>query len=353
MNFPAVVLIAAIAFLVGIGACWWVLGRWYATRLAQATARSDKALHELEDKLDWYSKTMSFADIGIWEWTVATESWRWSDELYRLFGLVPGKDVPDTKRFFAQLHHDDAAEVLWREMACAAGNAPLRVEYRYFLPSGEMRWMRGGGDVLRDADGKIVRMMGVVIDITDEKRRLSQTSNLANYDELTGLPTRAYFMRQLDGFIKASFGTRHAVAVAIIDLLAFKQINDVHGHLIGDRVLQQVAQRLRRATRAEDVVCRIGGDEFALLFNVDGEDQSAVQAFVWQVIATTFLPMDINGMTFEVGASVGISIYPTLASTLECLLTTADHAVQQAKTRVGPLELVTYAASETPAAREA
>jgi len=346
MSFPAVVLVAAIALLVGIGVCWWVLGRWYAARLASASAKSDKALHELQDQLDWYSNTMSFAGIGIWEWTVATETWRWSDELYRLFGLVPGKDVPDTKRFFAQLHHDDAAEVLWREMACVAGNAPLRIEYRYFLPSGEMRWMRGGGDVLRGADGQIVRMMGVVIDITDEKRKQAQTSQTTNFDALTGLPNRAFFKRQLESFVNASFGKRQAVALACVDLSGFKRVGDVHGHVTADRVLQQIARQLRRAALAEDVVCRIGPDEFAILFNADEQEQGTVEARVRQIVMAGLAPVDIDGLIFELGANVGISRYPTLATTPECLLGTAERARSQAQGQGSSVDIVTYAPAE-------
>ena len=346
MSFPAVVLVAAIALLLGIGVCWWVLGKWYAARLASASAKSDKALQELRDQLDWYSNTMSFADIGIWEWTAATDAWRWSDQLFRVFGLVPGKSIPDTKWFFSQLHHDDAAEVLWRELACVAGNAPLRVEYRFFLPTGEMRWMRAGGDVLRDKSGQIVRMMGVVIDITDEKRKLAQTSQTANYDELTGLPNRAFFKRQLDSFVNASFGSRQAVALACVDLSGFKRIGDVHGHVTADRVLKQIAQQLRRAARPEDVVCRIGPDEFAILFNADGQDQKTVEAAVRDIASAGLAPVEIDGMMFALGANIGISSYPALATTPECLLTTAERARSQGQGQGSALHIVTYAAAD-------
>jgi len=342
MSFPAVVLVAAIALLLGIGACWWVLGRWYAARLASASTQSDKALQELRHQLDWYSNTMSFADIGIWEWTAATDAWRWSDQLFRVFGLVPGKNIPDTKWFFSQIHHDDAAEVLWRELACAAGNAPLRVEYRFFLSTGEMRWMRAGGDVLRDESGQIVRMMGVVIDITDEKRKLAQTSQTTNYDELTGLPNRAFFKRQLESFVNASFGKRQAVALACVDLSGFKRIGDTHGQLAADRVLQQIAQQLRRAARAEDVVCRIGPDEFAILFNADEQDPETVEAAVRDIATAGLAPVEIDGMIFELGASIGISSYPTSATSPECLLGTAERARSQAQGRSGFLDIVTY-----------
>ena len=344
MSFPAVVLVGAIALLAGIGVCWWVLGRWYAARLASASAKSDKDLQELRDQLDWYSNTMSFADIGIWEWTAATDAWRWSDQLFRVFGLVPGKNIPDTKWFFSQVHHDDAAEVLWRELACVAGNAPLRVEYRFFLPTGEMRWMRAGGDVLRDESGQIVRMMGVVIDITDEKRKLAQTLQTANYDELTGLPNRAFFKRQVENFVNASFGKRQAVALACIDLSGFKRIGDEHGHVTADRVLQQIAQQLRRAARAEDVVCRIGPDEFAILFNADGQDPDTVEATVRDIATAGLAPVEINGVIFALGANVGISSYPTLATTPECLLTIAERARSQGQAQGSGLHIVTYAA---------
>jgi len=110
-------------------------------------------------------------------------------------------------------------------------------------------------------------------------------------------------------------------------------------------VLQQIAQQLRRAARAEDVVCRIGPDEFAILFNADGQDPETVEATVRDIATAGLAPVEIDGVIFDVGANIGISSYPTLATTPECLLTTAERARSQGQGQGSALHIVTYAAA--------
>jgi diguanylate cyclase (GGDEF)-like protein len=153
---------------------------------------------------------------------------------------------------------------------------------------------------------------------------------LAHYDGLTGLPNRAQFNQVLDHALSRAQRTGTSVALLFVDLDRFKNINDTLGHDAGDRMLGEVASRLRQCLRTSDVVARFGGDEFIVMLEdvPDGEHAASVAAKVLEAIAQ---PLAVGDQELHVTASIGISTYPADGGDLHALQKHADIAMYRAK----------------------
>ena len=166
-------------------------------------------------------------------------------------------------------------------------------------------------------------------DITDRKLAEAKINQLARYDSLTGLPNRALFRDQLDDAI-SNLRRRGPLAIHFIDLDEFKQVNDTLGHPCGDELLCAVADRLRNAVRASDIVARFGGDEFVILqYPLAHPKEAATVAE--RLVATLAEPFRISGHEVVIGASIGIALAPRDGSDADLLLKNADMALYRAK----------------------
>ena len=154
--------------------------------------------------------------------------------------------------------------------------------------------------------------------------------HLALHDSLTALPNRSYFMQKL-AFAQANAEPlQPAVAILYLDLDGFKPINDTHGHDTGDEVLKIVAARLARAVRADDMMSRIGGDEFACL-PAAFLDQEQLSHLARKLLDVVSAPLTIRTQRLVVHASIGIATYPADGTTAAALLKSADAAMYRAK----------------------
>jgi diguanylate cyclase len=152
---------------------------------------------------------------------------------------------------------------------------------------------------------------------------------LANTDMLTQLPNRRSFFEQLDHVLRRENGTR-SFSVALLDLDGFKQINDRLGHLAGDELLRTVADRLRSCADATTVFGRIGGDEFAILFDVAAPFEQ-ISAKATGIMASLAAPCILSGRRVAISASLGMAQFPGDGRTIEELLLVADKALYAAK----------------------
>jgi diguanylate cyclase (GGDEF)-like protein/PAS domain S-box-containing protein len=168
------------------------------------------------------------------------------------------------------------------------------------------------------------------VDITERKLAAERALLVAQHDALTGLSNRKLLREEAERILAAARRQGHRIAVLFLDLDRFKPINDNHGHEVGDKLLKAVARRIGRTLRAEDVVGRIGGDEFvAVLVGVrDAEDAGHVAA---NLVDTIGRPYRVNGLTLDVGVSIGISLFPTHGETIDVLFKRADAAMYAAK----------------------
>lgn len=175
-----------------------------------------------------------------------------------------------------------------------------------------------------------------------EQRRLQE--EMALHDPLTGLPNRRLLTDRIENAMQHANRTHQLMALLYIDLDGFKEANDRHGHQCGDVLLKMVASRLRVATRGEDTVSRIGGDEFLILLSDITAIEDVVQP-VSKLVNLLATPFFINGLSVRVTASIGVAFYPTDAKDVETLISLADGALYDAK-RAGKNQ---YQFARTPA----
>ena len=205
---------------------------------------------------------------------------------------------------------------------------------------GELRNRRKSGDifpalvsitVLRNDAGAISNYVAIFSDISSLKKSESDLEFLAHYDPLTRLPNRMLLMSSLQHCILRSQSDGQLLALLMIDLDRFKDINDSFGHLAGDELLQLVADRLSTHRREFDTVSRMGGDEFTVLLEDIGEAENAAR-IANEIIDSLSEPYRLaNGIEVRIGASVGISIFPGHGDTAELMLQQADSALYKAK----------------------
>ncbi|HSD61748.1 MAG TPA: PAS domain S-box protein [Burkholderiales bacterium] len=208
----------------------------------------------------------------------------------------------------------------------------------------EVQLRRKSGELLTglmSADVAVIQgrrcMLAVVRDISERKRaeeRLMESKqlldHLAHHDTLTGLPNRLLFMDRLKHGVAKAQRNEETLALMFLDLDDFKDLNDAYGHEFGDQVLAAVAARLAGSVRKSDTVSRLGGDEFTLVME-DVDDLQSVHTLAQKVIELVSQPMEIGGQRVRVGASIGISLYPSDAATADALLRLADLAMYRAK----------------------
>jgi len=182
-----------------------------------------------------------------------------------------------------------------------------------------------------DADGRVVRYVALFSDVTELKNKQRQLETMAHYDALTGLPNRVLLADRLRQAMAQAKRHKRTVAVAYIDLDEFKQINDSHGHGIGDQLLRLLAPRMKESLRECDTLARLGGDEFvALLLDLPNPD--AALPIVSRLLKSSTESVAIGSQSLHVSASIGIAYYPQ-AEELEPdqLLRRADQAMYHAK----------------------
>jgi diguanylate cyclase (GGDEF)-like protein/PAS domain S-box-containing protein len=183
---------------------------------------------------------------------------------------------------------------------------------------------------IHDRSGEVIGAVLVFHDVTHSRTIASKMTYLAQHDFLTGLPNRPTLIERLTQAVALAQRHRSNVALMFLDLDDFKHINDSLGHATGDLLLQSVAKRLVSTVRATDTVCRQGGDEFVVLLGELTQSHDTVLV-VENLLKAFETPHLIEGRELYVTTSIGISIYPNDASTVDVLMQNADTAMFQAK----------------------
>jgi diguanylate cyclase (GGDEF)-like protein/PAS domain S-box-containing protein len=176
------------------------------------------------------------------------------------------------------------------------------------------------------------RWVGIAIlrDISQRKAQHAELERMALHDALTGLPNRTLLNDRIAQAINAAKRSGEAMAVLLLDLDRFKEVNDTLGHLVGDRLLTLIGPRLRQPLREADTVARLGGDEFAILLP-GPTDVPAACGIAERIVETFCEPFLVDDMALEVGVSIGVALYPEHGEAAEPLLQHADAAMYAAK----------------------
>jgi diguanylate cyclase (GGDEF)-like protein/PAS domain S-box-containing protein len=304
-------------------------GRRGMLMLARDVTEEHELKAALETTGDQLREAQSVAKVGIWEWDVPTNQVRWSDELYRMFGLTPQAFPGTYEGYLACVHPDDRAMVQAAVERSLRTLEPFDFAHRCLLPDGTMRWLQCRGRV-RSVDGRPVRMTGAAQDVTAQREAAEALSQLALHDPLTSLPNRSLFMDRLGQSLRRLDRRDRVLAVLFVDLDRFKAINDRFGHAAGDETLLAVGGRLREVLRPHDTVARLGGDEFVVLCE-DLEDDRAAVRVAERVLAALGRPILCGDHAVVSSASIGIALTRRSDATPDALLRDADMAMYRAK----------------------
>jgi diguanylate cyclase (GGDEF)-like protein/PAS domain S-box-containing protein len=225
------------------------------------------------------------------------------------------------------VHPEDRSRVYAARRAATAGG--YDETYRIVRSDGSIRWVHDRAFPVHDASGTVYRIAGIAEDITERKLAEERLMHLAHYDVLTSLPNRVLYYDRL----RQALAQRNqwTVGVMLIDVDRFKNVNDTLGHAVGDRLLQQVSERLTRSVRSGDTVGRLGGDEFAVVLSNLATAQDA-NLVAQKIIASFKEPFRLDGgAEIYVTGSIGITLYPNDSTDQDTLIKNADAAMYRAK----------------------
>jgi len=269
------------------------------------------------------------AHLGSWDWNIVTNELRWSDEIYRIFGLTPQQFGATYEAFLDMVHPDDRQYVVDSVNKALHEREAYNIDHRVVRPDGTERIVHERAEITHDENGRAVRMTGTAQDVTEYRQAMEHVNYLANYDTLTGLPNRVLLQNRLHEAMLEADRNNRLVAVMFLDLDHFKIINDTLGHDVGDALLKAVAERLVAGVRHGDTISRLGGDEFTIvLTNVAHFDD--VTRVARKIIESFTSPFEIDGRELFISPSIGITLYP-LDDDIENALRNADAAMYHAK----------------------
>ncbi len=265
---------------------------------------------------------LSAARMVAWEFFPETRKSSRTDNSHVILGI----DADDFEGYIENMHPEDRAGF---HEAYVEGGSMRVPELRYHHPDGRLLWLSSRGVERRDADGRR-RIIGVTYDITDRKVAEEEIWRVANHDPLTGLPNRSFFLAMLGQQVAHGAGSGGGVALALLDYLDFKALDAALGHEGADALLRRTGERLRKRLGRDDIVARIGGDEFGVfLADVANADEAAgVAQALSEALAEDFYQAD-HILTARV--CIGIAWSGREEAEGEALFRQAQNALHAAK----------------------
>lgn len=219
---------------------------------------------ELKEVKERLQLAVEGGNIGIWDWNIQEEYIHYNKNWAKMLGYQVS-DLDNDVDTWLELVHPDHKDKALKDIEdhLSAKTDKYYNEHKLKTKSGDWKWIRDIGKVTeRDEKGKPVRFVGVHIDIDQEKREAEKIEYLSNHDELTGLYNRRYFNEELK---RLHNSRKYPISIIVGDMNKLKDINDNYGHSMGDRYIKRAAEAIKSSVRIEDVVARIGGDEFAII----------------------------------------------------------------------------------------
>jgi diguanylate cyclase (GGDEF)-like protein/PAS domain S-box-containing protein len=334
---------------------WWLLPlaaapvyltfrsyRMYADRLMSEERHKEEVLRLHGDTLaaleaarqseERYKLAAAGSNDGLWDWDVPGDTLYCSERWKLMIGLSTEDRVSTLSEWMSLVDEQDRPGLEHALQAHLAGErSHFEREYRVHHVNGSVHWVHCRGIAVRDQAGRAVRMAGSQTDITEQRRIRDSLAQAAQHDALTDLPNRTLFRELLQRAIAQSSRIgAPGYAVLFIDLDGFKLVNDTHGHVVGDRFLKAIAQRLQAHLRPGDSLARLGGDEFAVLAEQlpAADDVRAIADRLQRALAE---PFDVSGHELRGAASIGIVVGTPQYRSVDALLRDADIAMYRAK----------------------
>ncbi len=291
-----------------------------------AQKRAELAVSEADQR---FRDVAAVSGEYVWE---ADAEWRYtylSERVEALLGYARSELLGRRLSEFVPLGEERAMRD-WFANHGGDGHAFRDLVHRVMTKSGGVLWQSLSGVPLHDAEGRWIGYRGTAADVTSRKQAETRIEQLSSRDALTGLANRSLLAERSGEAILNALRARSQLALLWIDLDRFKLVNETLGHAAGDALLRAVSERLSNALRREDLLARLGGDDFALLWN-DLKSREEAATLGERLLSILGRPFTIEGRTLTVGASIGIALYPRDGRDFGELLQHADAAMYCAK----------------------
>lgn len=317
--------------------CYAISRNQGQAQLQKYYQENERSKRSLQDKDERFRSLVSNIPGAVYRYTLtAPNEWKMefvSDVMKDISGL-PASEFMDRgmSAYFEKILPQDLALLQDAFQSAVREGASFSVDYRVRHLSGDFRWVHDQGRAVRDGEGKVVHVDGIISDVTERTKEKERFNQLVYYDALTSLPNRELFVDRLDQAVQQAQRKKEMGAVIALDLDHFKRINDTLGHPIGDQLIKAVSVRLQKVLYASDTVTRIGGGAFILLLPRIPKPEHAENAA--NKLLTAFkTPFLIQEHELFTSCSIGIALFPNDGETSDILIKNADAAMHIAKER--------------------
>ena len=270
----------------------------------------------------------AFANLGLWSFSIPTNSFSASEETKKIYGLNENESF-SFEEIQKTIHPEDEQKVL--DAFEASMKTGEHKSIHRIIVHENVKWVYSSGKAIYDDYGQIIGMEGVLQDITKLKQFEDQLENFLKYDTLTGLANRNQLNTYLQKSVEQALKHKKTMALILFDLDRFKDINDSYGHQIGDELLVLVARRLEQQCNEKHFISRLGGDEFAIVLDdIESEETAAIIANNTIELISKKFELS-NKLLVHIGLSAGIVIVPNHTQDAQEVLQYADTALYKAK----------------------
>lgn len=322
------------AFLLSIFYLFLILIVRFEKSISEKVTEQTDLLLKNEQRLKY---VLDATGDGIWDWNISTghisHNQRWL-EILRLDASITSTSLESYK---SRIHPEDLQRVIEAINTALQNNTKYSTEYRMIRSDQSIVWVSDIGMVVeRSINGEPLRMVGAISDIGHQKESQSKIEELAFFDSITNLPNRRYIKDRIERLIYEAARSNSFSGLMLLDLDNFKLVNDSHGHNIGDVLLRQFGVRLMEALRPMDVVARIGGDEFLVLFEKsypsEVECRAVLEAVLERLCTQLEAQFDLGGgVKAVIKPSIGVVIFSQKSGGFDEVLKFADLAMYKNK----------------------
>jgi diguanylate cyclase (GGDEF)-like protein/PAS domain S-box-containing protein len=316
----------------------WKAGETPTAHIAIVQDITDKKLAEiaLKNSEERWSFALEGSNQGVWDLNLETNQIFLSPRCKEMLGYSENEISSNMDEWVKLIHPDDLPCLVASRLAALEGETiSFENEHRKLTADGKWKWIQVKGMVVnRSEQGAPVRVIGTYTDISERKQIEAEVLQLAHYDRITNLPNRTLFLDRLHQDLKKSNRNNKPIALMMLDLDRFKEVNDTLGHHKGDLLLKLIADRLSSCIRETDTIARLGGDEFMFILT-DLNQITDVDKIAKKVLEIVAEPCLIDGDSAYVTGSMGITLYPADSDDTDTLLKHVDQAMYDAKNSGG------------------
>ena len=329
VNLPSLLLSVFILIIV------WILGRKHqeATKRYETIKMENEKLQieksEIIQKYKDYEQFFTtFEEAIFFSYDYGNQQAIFSKGVERLVGYTQN-EFNSNNGILEQVIHKEDALIFENALRELREGKTVRKELKIVHPEKGDKWVLFKAQPFKNVDGTLLKINGQFEDITRQKELELELRRMAFFDELTDIPNRKMLDRQIQKALVRSKRHQHNFSIMFIDLDDFKKVNDTLGHDAGDQLLIDVVSRINECIREEDLISRIGGDEFIVMFEETGKDE--LEQIAKRVIEHVGKPYTLNENTANISLSIGISMFPDDGEDKETLTKAADIAMYYAK----------------------